>query len=782
MIKVKDNVFILETDNTSYIISLLPTGHIEHVYYGERVEIINNDISALQNKCVNINGSSILYSKEGERIGLDDIPLEYSGRGKGDFRESPIELIMPDGSRTTDFVFHSFEIKEGVVESKELPVSIDETSTAETLILKLKEKVRNIELYLYYSVFPKANTITRRSVIKNLEDEKIVIEKIMSAQIDFDENIYSMINFTGDWVREMNKTETRVLTGQFINSSNTGNSSNRANPFVIIKEEDTNENNGNCYASNLVYSGNHYESLSINGHLKTRFLTGINPDEFNFTLENGEAFESPEAVLTFSSNGLNGISKNMHTHVRDHIVRGEWKYKERPILLNSWEACYFHITEAKLLKLAKEAKDVGIELFVMDDGWFGERNDDTSSLGDWYVNKKKLPGGLSGLSKKIRALGLQFGLWVEPEMLNVNSELYRAHPDWAVQIDDREHGEGRQQMVLDFTRKEVRENIVEQMSKVFETEGLTYVKWDMNRHFSDVYSKKLPKERQKEFSHRYILGLYSVMKTLTEKFPHILFEGCASGGSRSDLGIISFFPQVWASDNSDAVSRLNIQNGYSYGYPQSVIGAHVSGCPNHQTLRNTPLDTRFNVASFGLLGYELHLAELTKEEKEEVKEQVEIYKKYRKTLQYGQMYRIQEGNSYKWMIVNEDKTEAVLMMAQLMCSAHLSFEKFKTIGLDDTKTYHFTNRTLKFNIKRFGDLINMVAPFHVKRNSFLHNTIARFMKMDSEVEDFTVKGSVLNNAGIKLSQGFAGTGYEKNTRLYQDYDSRLYFVSEVNNQ
>jgi alpha-galactosidase len=471
----------------------------------------------------------------------------------------------------------------------------------------------------------------------------------------------------------------------------------------------------------------------------------------------------------------------MHEFIRKHIVRGEWRDKERPVLLNSWEANYFKFNESKLLKQAKAAKEAGIELFVLDDGWFGKRNDDTTSLGDWYENREKLTNGLNGLADKINAMGLDFGIWVEPEMVNEISDLYVAHPDWAVKVPGRDHSLGRNQMFLDLTREEVCSYLIEELTRVFSSANITYVKWDMNRIFSDYYSTSLPAERQQEFGHRYILGLYRILAVLTERFPKILFESCASGGNRFDLGMLCYIPQTWASDNTDAICRAAIQNGYSYGYPMSVIGAHVSSCPNHQTLRNTSLETRFEVAAFGLLGYECNLADLSMEDKKLVEEQITFYKKYRKGLQFGDFYRIKngEGGIYQWITVDQEKETAFGLFLQKEARANYSYGCFKTKGLAPQKCYHMTNRQHIFNIKEFGDLINMISPIHIKKDSITHNIIALIKKMPGEVEDCKALGEVFQYGGVKLKQGFAGTGYNDDTRLFQDYASRFYIWEAV---
>ncbi len=441
-----------------------------------------------------------------------------------------------------------------------------------------------------------------------------------------------------------------------------------------------------------------------------------------------------------------------------------------------------------------EGKEVGIELFVMDDGWFGERNDDSSSLGDWYPNKKKLPNGLKGIADKINNLGMSFGIWVEPEMVNENSNLYRKHPEWVMQIPGKPHSEGRNQRVLDLGRKDVQDFIIDTMSKVFRSANIEYVKWDMNRNLSDAYSSVLPPSRQGEVIHRYLIGLYRCMRVLTKRFPHILFEGCASGGNRFDLGILSYFPQIWASDDTDAIVRAEIQTGYSYGYPQSSWGSHVSGVPNHQTLRITPLESRFAVAGFGSLGYECNLCDMSREGLAEIQGQIEIYKKYRKVFQYGQMYRgrtftggdsggnsvlvSDDSNVTEWTVVSPDKKMAVGMIVQKLMIPNMAYQYYRATGLDEDKYYHFYNKEHKVDIKQFGDLVNIVSPIHLKPGSIRHNLVSKFYKLEGDRENLKMFGGSIMNAGVKLLPSYAGTGFNGNTRIFSDFNARVYFMEE----
>ncbi|MBQ1398239.1 MAG: alpha-galactosidase, partial [Clostridia bacterium] len=463
------------------------------------------------------------------------------------------------------------------------------------------------------------------------------------------------------------------------------------------------------------------------------------------------------------------------------ISTEHFKKQPRPILLNGWEACYFNISESTLLDLASIGKEIGIEMLVMDDGWFGERNDDEHSLGDWDANPKKLPHGLKGLGDKLAAKGMKFGIWVEPEMFNRHSKLYEQHPEWSIAIPGAHQSEGRKQRILDLANPEVVRYITDKMTEVFSSAKIDYVKWDMNRIFSDVYSQYLPAGRQGETAHRYICGLYKMMDELTRRFPDILFEGCASGGNRFDLGILSYFPQIWASDNTDALSRAYIQEGYSYGYPQSTYTAHVAASPNHQTLRVTTPETRFGVASFGVLGYECDVRDLSGDMKKKLAAQIELYKKLREVLQFGQFYRIRSGNVHEWVCVSPDKTQAVGMMLQELVQPNTQAERFFARGLDPQKTYHFYNVSQRVDVKQFGSLVNTLSPIHIKQDSMMHNIVAKAVKLKGEAEDVTATGEVLMSTGEALKPAFSGTGFNENVRVFPDFSLRLYFMESKAN-
>jgi alpha-galactosidase len=480
---------------------------------------------------------------------------------------------------------------------------------------------------------------------------------------------------------------------------------------------------------------------------------------------------------------MNGASANFHHFINNHIVRGAWKFRERPVLVNNWEATYFKFTEEKLLALARESAELGVELFVLDDGWFGFRDDDNSSLGDWSVNTKKLPSGLSGLSQEIHRLGMMFGLWVEPEMVSIESQLYKNHPDWMIAIPNRRASVGRNQYILDLSRQDVRSHLFEALSEVFHLGDVNYVKWDMNRPFSDLYSTNPEVQHHGEFLHRYILGLYDLLEKLTQAFPNILFESCASGGNRFDLGMLCYMSQIWTSDNTDALSRLYIQEGTSCGYPLSTMGAHVSASPNHQTLRRSDLESRFNVAAFGVLGYELDITRLSRQQKEAIRAQISFYKAHRSLLQYGRFTRVRLANSPSnqvvWAVSNRDKSELLVLFAQKLAEANPGGDILRLEDTDTKAIYEVFPRQQKLDIKMFGDLVNRISPIPITEGGIAQETISKAIALDSEVEHYRASGEQIAYGGIKLNQQFGGTGYDSMTRVLGDFGSRIYLFKRI---
>ncbi len=765
MIQFQNNIFHAQTKNTSYIIRLREGGYLEQLYYGRKIKQASC-YEALYEKNATGYGNSNVTPKD-QRLTLDNLCLEYSFAGTGDYRHLPLSLQLPDMEFSNEFLYESYRIYEGTYEENDktdLPYARENLSSDKneitTLDITLKDTVYPIDLHLIYTFFYECDVITRRIKLANHSSNEIMITKAMSMMLDLPTKDYTLHTFDGLWIRERQENAKKLVSGLYVNDSTTGSSSNRHNPFILLAKEHCTQDTGECYGVNLIYSGNHYEAVEVSEYGKVRIMTGMNPFQFSWSLKEGETFYSPEAVLTYSSSGKNGLSHNMHTFINQHIIASHWAYKERPILINNWEATYFDFDDKKLLDIAKEAKKLGIEMLVLDDGWFGNRTDDTSSLGDWTVNEKKLGGSLKKLVKQVNALGLKFGLWFEPEMISEKSELYEKHPDWAIKAPNRTHYIGRNQFVLDLTRQEVRDYIVESVSSILNSASIEYVKWDMNRHISDAFSLGLARQ-QGEFYHRYILGLYEIISRITDTFPDVLFEGCSAGGNRFDLGMLYYMPQIWTSDNTDAEQRTHIQQGTSFGYPLSAMTAHVSAVPNHQTLRNTSIETRFHVACFGVLGYEIDITKLTAVEKMVVTEQIIFYKKYRRLFQFGSYSRLQsDENHIVWQVISEDKKEAIVLMYQRLAIANPYSDILKVTELLPDALYEVQVR------KQYHTSLSMD-----------HTTTGEAEALVCEKEEYRVVGDMLMNAGIKLSQQFSGIGIHEQTRVMGDFASRMYIIN-----
>lgn len=777
------NEFHLQTANTSYILRINEFGHLENLYYGRRIKPREAHDSLVQRYGTAL-GNSTAYSTADECYNLDSVKLEVSTYGKGDYRELSTLVELANGSRTCDFTYEAHQILEDKHQPEGLPSSFDADGAVNTLEITLRDLINGLSLKLYYSAFEKADVIARSMAVVNGSGSTMMLRKAMSMNLDFcvGDDTIDVLTLSGKWIRECQLQRSSLQNGTFSIDSKKGTSSSKYNPFLCIAEQHTNEQNGRCYGFGLVYSGNHQALAERTSLGFLRVQMGINPHDFGWKLESGEEFQTPEVLMTYSDKGLSQMSRNFHTMIKRNIICKQWQDKERPILINNWEATYFDFNEGKLLKLAREAKTLGIELFVLDDGWFGKRDNDKSSLGDWFENVHKLPGGLEGLSKKINEAGLDFGLWVEPEMVSVESELYKAHPEWAMKNPDREPSFGRNQLVLDLANPDVVEYLYKVLADIFKRSNVKYVKWDMNRNFSDQYSAYLPADRQNELTHRYVLGLYKLLERLTSQFPGILFESCSSGGNRFDLGMLCYMPQTWTSDDTDAVERYSIQYGTSMLYPQSTMGAHVSGAPSHQVLRRTPIETRFNVAAFGLLGYELDLTRLSNFDKKAIKQQIAYYKQHRKLLQFGEFFRLQspfDTNQCVWMVVSEDKKEALLGYYQKLQQANPVLESLRLIGLDDEQLYEIQTRQQYVNIRTFGELMNDFLPVKIRDNGVIHSVISANHMFKQELEQVTAYGDELMYAGFKPKSQFIGTGYNDNIRFVGDFGSRLYFIKSV---
>ena len=679
--------FHLYNNTISYIIKILDNGHLGQLYFGSRISD-RPDFDHLLESCYRPMAS---YQSEGYAFSLEHIKQEYPVYGTTDFKLPAMEILQKNGSRITDFTYQSHRIYSGKPGLEGLPATYTESDEeADTLEVTLKDELLGLRLILLYTIFSEEGIIARSARFENPTEDSFDITRAMSLSLDLPDCDYDWIQFSGAWSRERQVKTRRLEQGIQSVSSTRGHSSNTHNPFVVLKRPTADEFQGEVMGFSLIYSGNFLAQAEVDTYNVTRVMLGINPFGFTWHLAPGEKFQTPEAVTVYSQQGLNGMSQTFHRLYRSRLARGEWRDKVRPILLNNWEATYFDFDEDKLVEIARAAKADGVELFVLDDGWFGARSNDYAGLGDWYANKDRLPNGIKGLSEKIEALGMKFGLWVELEMANMDSDLYRAHPDWLIQTPGRPLSHGRHQYVLDFSRTEVVDHIYEMIAQILSESKVSYIKWDMNRSITECYSLALAPERQGEVFHRYVLGLYSLYERLTQNFPHILFESCASGGARFDAGMLYYAPQCWTSDDSDAAERIKIQYGTSFGYPVVSMGAHVSAVPNHQLNRITPLSTRGNVAFFGAFGYELDLQKLTDEEREMVREQIHFMKRYRSVIQFGTFYRLQspfEHNIAAWMVVSDDQRTAIVGYYKILNDVNCEYRRLRLKGLDPQKVY-----------------------------------------------------------------------------------------------
>ena len=682
--------FHLYNNEVSYIMRIMENGQLENLYYGKKIHD-KEDFTYFHDEAMR-SQMSVCIPEPG-LLSMQYTRQEYPSYGTGDYRSPAVTIAQENGSRIIDFKYEGHEIYSGKKEILPLPATyVEEKEEAETLEVTLHDNVMDTDLILSYTIYEAYPVITRNTKFVHKGEEKIVLERAMSASVEFLDMDYEMVQLSGGWSRERYVKNRKLEMGiQSIQSLNGTCCGAEHNPFLALKRPHTTESQGEVYGFSLVYSGNYLGQVEVSTFDMTRVMMGINPEDFSWELKNGESFQTPEVVMVYSDKGLNKMSQTYHRLYRKRLMHGEWRDKARPILLNNWEATYFDFNEEKILTIAKKAKEAGVELFVLDDGWFGARNDDYRGLGDWYVNLEKLPDGISGLSKKVEELGLKFGLWVELEMVNKDSDLYRAHPDWIISAPNRFESHARHQNVLDFSRKEVVDYIYEMIAKVIRESSISYIKWDMNRYMSEPYSKGSAPCEQGKVMHKYILGVYDLYTRLTTEFPHILFESCASGGARFDPAMLYFAPQTWCSDDTDASERTKIQYGTSYVYPIVSMGSHVSAVPNHQMHRITPIETRANVAYFGTFGYELDLNLLSDVEIETVKKQIAFMKENRELIQMdGDFYRLLspfEGNETAWMVVSSDKTQAVAAFYQRLNKVNASWLRLKLDGLDANTKY-----------------------------------------------------------------------------------------------
>lgn len=696
-ISCNNQIFSLHTKHSTYQMKV-DRDFLIHTYYGPYVG--DSDMSYLA-RCIDRGFSGNPDGITDKGYSLDTQLLEYPSYGTGDFRNDCLRVAYADGSQVTDLKYVSHEIKEGKYGLEGLPAMYQGEENVQTLEVVLQDVYKKLEVILYYGVFENLDVITRACKIVNKGEDKVNLLRAYSMCLDFNNKDMDFVHFYGRHAMERIMERTPLHHGIQSVGSRRGFSSHQHNPFVVLCAHDAGEDHGNCYGASFVYSGNFAAEAEVTQADCTRMTMGIHDAQFQFALQPQESFTAPEVMLSFSSEGLGTLSRNYHKAIRYHICRGKYKTARRPILINNWEATYFNFNTEKLLDIAREAKKLGIEMLVMDDGWFGKREDDVSGLGDWFVNEKKLGGKLKDLVDGVNEIGLKFGIWFEPEMISEDSDLYRAHPDWALKIPGRAPTRGRQQLVLDFSREDVRTYIFDRMCEILESSNIEYVKWDANRHLTDVWSALLPAERQGEVFHRFILGLYDFLEKITQRFPNVLFEGCSGGGGRFDAGMMYYHPQIWCSDDTDAVERLEIQYGTSFAYPVSTMGAHVSVCPNHQTGRSVSMKTRGVVAMSGTFGYELDITKLSEEDKQTVKEQIEAFKKYYDLIQNGDYYRLTDDGRKSpfvaWEFVSADKKEALLNVVVLRTKANPILNTVYARGLEADMMYQVEGSQEKFS-------------------------------------------------------------------------------------
>ena len=684
----KSKSFQLDTKAASYVIGIVDAeGFVGHAYFGKKLG--DDDVTYLMR--TEENPFTPERNARDRLSFLDCFPMEYPTGGVGNFRESGVVVRSNGGHRALQLTFDSYHIYKGKKPLSGLPATWGSEEDTETLELVLTDPVLKIKAVLSYSIFDGIDAVVRSVRLYNESSEPVFIERIMSASMDMDNREYDKILLTGSWARERHINRTPVNYGVQSMSSVRGEEGHQTHPFMALLDKTATEDAGEVYGINLIYSGN-FLTLADRGQFdNVRLMTGINPEGFCWKLNPGESFQAPEAVLVYSAEGLNGMSHAFHDLYRSHLIRGEYRDKKRPILINNWEATYFDFNTEKLLSIAREASKLGIEMLVMDDGWFGNRFDDNRALGDWFVNEEKLTGGLKYLVDEVNRLGMKFGIWLEPEMISPDSDLYRAHPDWAIQIPGRTAGLARNQYVLDLSRTEIQDYVFEMVAKVLRSANIEYVKWDMNRPLADIGSFALSAECQGELFHRYVLGVYRLQERLVTEFPHLLLENCSGGGARFDAGMLYYSPQIWCSDDTDAIERLTIQEGTAMIYPLSAMGAHVSDCPNHTVGRVTPFETRGYVALAGTFGYELDVTKIPAEDRAMIPEQVAMYHKYNDLVRTGDYYRVasyQQNRMYDcYMVVAKDKSEALVTFIQVMGRPNAHSRRILLKGLCPDKKY-----------------------------------------------------------------------------------------------
>lgn len=769
MITEHNGYFLLSTHSTSLLLRVNEIGKLVSEYYGTRI-VDEKEWSSLSRVYSCPPGTSVAYDEVKQpSLSLDIINGEISTGNQGDYL-APSLILSTDETVNFDFVYESFVVRE--------PVAISGLPTPhgakEELVIALREKATKVLALLHYFVYEESDVVGRYLEIKNESEKDLLISKIASYQFAFPNRDYLLRTLYGSWINEGNVDVMALPHGRFLFGSDTGSSSNRHNPFFSLTEKSATFETGHGYAFNLVYSGSHEESVELDTQGNVRVQAGLSSHYFRKTLAKGASFVTPMGVMTTSEGGLNGLADHFHRFVNDNVVPVRFAHQERPLVYNNWEATYFKFNKTKLESLIGIAASLGLEYFVLDDGWFGERSDDTKGLGDWVCNTKKIPGGLASLARAAKRKGLGFGVWMEPEMVNEDSDLYRAHPDWIISDHCHQPVKGRHQFVLDLTKKEVQDFVYGSVKNVLTSADISFLKWDYNRPITDIPGGL------GTFNYDYMIGLYGVLGRLQKEFPDVLVEQCASGGNRFDLGMLSFAPQIWTSDDTDCHQRTIIQSGIALGYPLSTLSAHVSAKISMQLLRPTSLDAKFDVACFGVLGYELDLTDLTPLDKKALKKQISFYKAHRKTFQFGsfrQMDSFATSNYSQWQVSLGEETligRYVGVASPLPATGYL-----RALELDSGKLYEVTVRPETIDLKRFGALINFISPVHLKSEGLIINTLSKHKGMDSELDHGVISGAALLSHGFALSPEWSGSGYNEHVRLLGDFGGRVYLVKEM---
>ncbi|MDR0987108.1 MAG: alpha-galactosidase [Ruminococcus sp.] len=685
----------LQSPSATYAMAVTDDGYLLHLHWGAKVK---GDLSYI---LFGKNPYTLAENLRDKGTFMDSVPLEFPCHGTGDYREPCIMVRDKNNASTVDLKFKGTRTMPGKPKLDGLPATFarleeidpecpapENSYDCATVVITLEDDYLKLRAELFYTVFGDLDVITRSVKLTNFSDDTIYITRVLSSCVDFNHSDFDMLTLNGSWARERIPCRAPLHRGKQSIDSVKGESSHQSNPFFALLSPNTDEDTGEAYGFNLCYSGDFFAGVEVTQHGCTRAVMGLNPFDFSWKLEPGETFTAPECVMVYSNEGLGKMSRTYHDLYRNNLIRSEWNKKLRPVLINNWEATYFNFDTDKLIAIAKEAAKCGIEMLVLDDGWFGHRDSDNSSLGDWVPYEKKLPGGLSRLVGEVNALGMKFGLWFEPEMVSPDSDLYRAHPEWAIHIEGRELTESRGQYVLDFSNPAVIDNIKTQMKTILDSANIEYIKWDMNRQLTEIASTYLPVERQRELRHRYVLGVYELMEWLVTSYPHILLENCSGGGARFDPGMLYFSPQIWCSDNTDAIERLKIQYGTSICYPVSSIGSHVSDCPNHTVGRVTPFETRGNVAMVGTFGYELDITKIPSEDREKIPGQIARYKKYAHIMRDGDQYRLAHNTNYDaFVFVTKNKSEALLTVTQILARPNYPVLRLKLRGLNPEAEY-----------------------------------------------------------------------------------------------